>query len=125
MADEILKVAGKREKMKKAKIITIWVFTIIMLANLLFVPWIFISKHERNRNTVRQAGYALIFESPEIPGVASSGYYTSGGKRYEGFPVQYWSVQIDRYRLIAQSFAILVLFCAVYFTINFTKRVKD
>lgn len=98
--------------MKILKIISIWIFTILFIINILFVPWIFVSRHERNRNTIRQAGYSMIYSPPTIPG--SSSYRET---TYEGFPAEFWSIQIDRYRLIIQSVAIIVLFSVSYYTL--------
>jgi|SRR5690554_757791 len=109
--------------MKISKLIVLWLFTVIMIFNLAFVPWIFISKNERNRNTVRQAGYSWVFSAPIIPAIAtSSGYYRKNTLKYEGFPVEFWSVQIDQTKLIIQSIAIICLFTASYFTIILVQK---
>lgn len=110
--------------MKKVKLITIWIFTFIMLTNLFYVPWLFICKHEENRDTVRQAGYSFIFSSPVVPGSSYSGY-SSKYKKYDGFSTEYWSVQVDRYKITAQTVAIIILFGAVFFTINAVKNKRE
>lgn len=66
-----------------------------MIINLLFVPWIDISRHSINRGEVRDVGYSWIFNAP------NNIVYGRGHA--------YWSRQIDWPRVAAQSVAIVIL----------------
>jgi hypothetical protein len=94
--------------MKLIRILNIWIFSGLMIVNLLFVPWIDISRHSFNRGEVRDVGYSWIFKAP------NSIVYGMGH--------EYWSRQIDWSRVAAQSVAIVILFGAIFITLHMISR---
>ncbi|GEM_PF-4241530 len=93
--------------MKVAKLILICVGALLLVLNLVFVPWLYICKHPQNMNVVRPAGYYYIFLPPSVPVTKKSkDYYyydlnsrisrieLSAREFFEGYEKKFWSVSL-------------------------------